>query len=98
MIRNVGKKVRITETVEVEKTVTQEKITAIFTRPDSKEIEVTLGLLDEGGAEIAKKFISIASQDYDLLFSDDPFFETGKSSGNYRESDLWKVIDKVSNT
>lgn len=95
MIRNVGKKIKRMKYMEVEETVTKEKIVAILQYPEDKTIKVDISLLNSLDELVGERSALIERDNYDLLLSDSDFFEEGKEIGVFRESDLWKLIDQV---
>lgn len=97
MMRNVGKKIKVNKYVEIEETVVKERITSISTRPETREMDITVAFSNEKNESVSEQTISLSGDNYDLLFSEESFFDVGKQLGSYRESDLWKMIDKVSN-
>lgn len=97
MIREVGKTIKIIKQIEVEEIATKEKITAISINPDGKILNVTILLLNGNDQILGERIMTLSKEDYDLLFSKDAYFDEGKQEGSYREIDLWKMIDKVSN-
>lgn len=95
-MRKIGKTITIEKYISVEELAVNEKITEITVTPDDKNIIVVVDSLNAEGEVIYSERIGIAEGDYDLLFSDNPIFESGKQIGSYREVDLWKIIDKLS--
>lgn len=96
MIREIGKIIKISKYVEVEEVVTKEQITAVAINIDNKILNATIVLLNQNNQIVDERLVDISGDNYDLLFSTDVIFEEGKQEGSYRESDLWKIIDRVS--
>lgn len=94
-MRIVGKKIKIMKYMEVEETITKEKITSVLQMTDNKELRITVNLLDENDRLITNKNIEIHGEYYDKLFSDSVDFCEGKQKGSYREEDLWLIIDQI---
>lgn len=95
MIRDIGKKVKVMKYTEVEETVTKEKIISITQLPDEKTVIVDKSLLNLIGEVIQKQTIFIKDDNYDLLYGLSEMFEEGKTTGCFREEDLWIMIDKI---
>lgn len=94
-MRKIGKTIKVEKYISVDELAVNEKIMEMIVTPDNKNMAVTVASLNTEGEIICSERIDISGDDYDLLFSDDPFFETGKQVGSYREVDLWKIIDRV---
>lgn len=96
-MRDVGKKIKVSRYVEVEELVTKEKITTVNNILQTDELSVVIVLINADGVEVDQRLVTLQGADYKLLFSSDAFFDDGKQEGSYREVDLWKMIDKLSN-
>lgn len=95
-MRKIGKTIKVEKYISVDELAVTEKITEMTVTPDTKNIAVVVESLNAEGEVIYSERIDITGGNYDLLFSDDPIFETGKQIGSYREVDLWRIIDKLS--
>ena len=95
MIREIGKTITVSKTVEVAELVNREKILSILNDVENEIMNVSVAFLNTKDEVIQNKVINISGAEYNLLFSEDDIFEEGKQAGSYRESDLWLVIDKV---
>lgn len=95
MIREIGKTIKITKTVEVNEVVNREKILSILHDVENKIMSISVAFLNTNDEIIQNKVVTISGTDYDLLFSENEIFEEGKQAGSYRDNDLWLVIDKV---
>ena len=95
-MRKIGKTIKVEKYISVDELAVTEKITEMTVTPDNKNIAIVVTSLNAEGEVIYSERIDIMGEDYDLLFSDDPIFETGKQIGSYREVDLWRIIDKLS--
>lgn len=95
MIRDVVKTITVSRQVEVNEIVNKEKINAVSINTDNKILSAHVALLNPENLVVQEKMVTVSGKNYDLLFSNDAFFGEGKQEGSYRESDLWKVIDKV---
>lgn len=95
MMRNVGKKITIKKYIDVEETVTMEKITGIYIRPETNGMDINVALVNSAGETVGEETVVLSREDYELLMSDDVMFDDGKQVGSYREADLWKMIDKM---
>lgn len=97
MIRDVGKKIKVNRYVEVEELVTKEKITTVNNILELNELSVVIVSINGDGIVVDQRLVTLRGADYELLFSSDDFFGEGKQDASYREADLWKMIDKLSN-
>ena len=95
MIREIGKTIKITKTVEVNEVVNREKILSILHDVENKIMSISVAFLNADNEIIQNEVVTISGTDYDLLFSENEIFEEGKQAGSYRDNDLWLVIDKV---
>lgn len=95
MIREIGKTITISKTVEVNEVVNREKILSILNDVENKIMSISVAFLNTNDEIIQNKVVTISGTDYDLLFSENEIFEAGKQAGSYRDNDLWLMIDKV---
>lgn len=95
MIREIGKTIRVTKTVEVNEVVNREKILSILHDVENKIMSISVAFLNADDEIIQNEVVTISGTDYDLLFSESEIFEEGKQAGSYRDNDLWLIIDKV---
>lgn len=75
--------------------VATERIIEINENKINNRIIVTYGFYDEQGAMIEQKSCIIQDSLYELIMSDSPDFAPGKPENEYRESDLWYIIDML---
>lgn len=63
---------------------------------DEQSVIVEVVYLDSDQKPISIETQSIDGQYYELLMSESPDFATGKPANEYREADIWHVIDLMS--
>lgn len=63
-----------------------------------KKIEIGVQYLKEDGSFIHSETYLVEGENYTLLMSTDSCFAPGKPENEYREIDLWCIIDKIRNT
>jgi hypothetical protein len=61
----------------------------------SKRLQLTVHLYRADGTLINPETYVIEGEDYTFLMSVDPAFTEGKPEGDYREVDLWCMVDKL---
>lgn len=61
----------------------------------SKRLAFTVNLYREDGSLINPESYLIEGEDYNYLMSVDPAFTEGKPENDYREVDLWCMVDKI---
>lgn len=83
--------------MDVEEVIVKEKVVRITELPEARLMEVSIALINKDDVVIKEDSLEIIGADYELLFSESTEFDEGKQQGSYREVDLWKMIDKVSN-
>lgn len=95
MSRSVDKTITLTvETTEI-KTVVSQSIVSIHENKNSQTINVIVESYSEDGALLDSAFMKIAGDNYELIMSASPSFAPGKPENEYREIDLWHIIDKI---
>lgn len=95
MIREIRQTITISKTVELDEIVNREKILSILNDVENKVMSISVAFLNANDEIIQNKVVTISGTDYDLLFSENEIFKTGKQKGSYRDDDLWLMIDKV---
>lgn len=70
----------------------------VFYSEDKVErcVFVRVSYYDENGKSLSTERYNITEENYDLLVSESPEFAPGKPANEYRENDLWYVIDLMS--
>ena len=95
IMRTSNKEFQKADTVITTKQAVSEEITAIKELKPSKYVEVTTDFKDSTGAVIHTDTTIIRDEKYDLLMSESPPFAPGKPALEYREVDLWHIIDMI---
>lgn len=74
---------------------THEEIVSTSYDKIAKRLELTVHLYRGDGSFINGESYVIEGDDYAFLMSADPAFSEGKLENEYRESDLWCMVDKI---
>lgn len=93
-MRSINKSFTKTEIIEKPVVATKEEIIRINEDKIVKEIIVSVNFKDNNEL-ISNETIKIDNEMYDLLMSESPDFAQGKPLNEYRESDLFYVIDLI---
>ena len=75
--------------------LTGEEITVINEYKELGTISIVVSYKTSDGITISKDDYQISGEDYDLLMSQSPDFAPGKPENEYREVDLWFIIDLI---
>jgi hypothetical protein len=95
-LRLTNKIITKTEIVPVTKTAVKEELSEIYENKTNQVINVTISYFDANGDDIDFKQLAIEGDDYYLLMSANPTFAPEKPENEYREVDLWYIIDQIS--
>ncbi len=76
-------------------TITTERMLFISEDKTAMQIVATYGLYDSKDTLIEQRSCVIQGDHYSLIMSKSPSFAPGKPENEYRETDLWHVIDMV---
>jgi len=85
----------ITQTVEQSVSSATEEITTIVEDKSKSYINVGITFKDSDSNTIGTENVMIVGDHYTLLMSANPEFATSKPENEYRESDLWYIIDLI---
>lgn len=94
-MRNVNKPITINEYRETVKIATKQEIIAISEDKNLKTINVKANYYDESGEFVSESNFIIEGDAYDLIMSEAPTFAPNKPLNEYREEDLWHIIDTL---
>lgn len=83
------------EYVTTTRTAASEYIVVCYENKDNKYVSVVVNYLDENNIVIGEKRFDITGDHYDLLMSESPDFAPGKPLNEYREVDLFYIIDLI---
>lgn len=92
-MRASNKEVTHSVYTSVTKKASTEELIVISEYKQEKRIKVTVGYFEEDGRLMDQVEVVIYDEYYEMLMSDSPNFASGKPLNEYRESDLWYVID-----
>lgn len=97
-LRNINKVFKQCVLQEVDKMASIEEITLINENKSLEEIEVMVKYKDISGNVIGNDRYYIKEDNYTLIMSQSPNFAPNKPINEYREIDLWYIIDLIRNT
>ena len=79
----------------IEGLITNEEVLTEIKNRTLKYIEVEIAQYDSDLYEVAKQRYTIDGDKYELLMSESPDFAPGKPKNDYREDDLFYIIDLI---
>ncbi|CDN44187.1 hypothetical protein [Paenibacillus sp. P22] len=94
-MRLVKKTINVQQVTNVAKPIRYEDIRTTFLNKNEQYVVVEIALLDENQVIATTKRYEITGDDYNLLMSASPDFALGKPAGEFREVDLWYIIDQI---
>ncbi|WP_312093805.1 hypothetical protein [Niallia sp.] len=86
---------QIPKTVMENKLAVKEELNSICEYKDQKSVSIDVYYRDSNDKVIGTQSYAITGEKYDLLMSESPDFAVGKLQNEYRESDIWYVIDLI---
>lgn len=84
-----------TRLVEVPVKAVNEEFHYINEFKTDKYIDVCTVYLDSEGNAVKYSYYKVDGENYDYLMSQSPDFANGKPENEYREEDLWYIIDLI---
>ncbi|MEK4328907.1 hypothetical protein MKX70_24010 [Paenibacillus sp. FSL R7-0312] len=97
-MRSSNRYVTLTESVKKQVEVSTEEFYVINENKGSRIVDVTIALKSADGTVLTHEYYQVRGQHYDLLMSESPDFAPGKPPNEYREADLWHIIDLIRET
>lgn len=97
-MREVSKTVNVSKTVQEAIVVTREEIISILDDKTNKHIHVKINLVDASSNTVLIEEYGIDGDKHSLLMSANPSFAPNKPENEYREEDLWYIIDLIRGT
>lgn len=94
-MRTTNKEFDVTETTTVTRPASYEQIQRIVEDKWNKNVSVETAYFDEADNLLSSDNIVISGENYNLLMSANPSFAPEKPANEYREVDLWYIIDLV---
>lgn len=94
-MRTVNRTISIEQTSFIEASIVTESILSISEDKDKKQIVIITDLIGADGVKIKDELYCISGSNYDLLMSANPTFAPNKPMNEYRENDLWYIIDLI---
>lgn len=94
-MRTINKTYTINKVVTETVTAVREDIVTYSVDREQKFVYVKTSCKDVDNNEVDSQELKIIGENYDLLMSESPDFAQGKPENDFRECDLFYVIDKV---
>lgn len=94
-MREVAKVIQTTEYTVVNKEIKNEEFVSIYENKSLAEIVVSINQFNSNGEISAVKELKINGDNYTMLMSEKPEFAPNKPANEYREEDLWYVVDLI---
>jgi len=91
--RSIEKTIQTTTETVVNSTAVTEEITNIIRNLSMKVVNVQVTYYDSSGNALSYENYNISGDNYTLLMSESPSWASGKPSGEYRQDDLWFLMD-----
>ncbi|MFD2702800.1 hypothetical protein ACFSVM_20375 [Paenibacillus shunpengii] len=95
-MRESEKTIKVTRATEINVPVAFEALEEIYESKPQSRIDVRIAYYDGTGGVLQSFNVTISGEHYHLLMSESPEFAPGKPANEYREIDLWKIIDQLS--
>lgn len=87
--------VQLSKAITVTDQATSENIVSIYERKRAGDILVGVEYINAAGDVIKEGTYEIRGDKYELLMSANPPFAPNKLRNEYREEDIWYVIDQI---
>lgn len=94
-MKNSNRKINVKVWTDVEQSVAYEVIQVIHENKIMKTISLEIEYFDDEMMPIFKEQKLIEGDFYHKLMSESPEFAPGKPENEYRELDLWYIIDQI---
>ncbi len=94
-MRSTQKEISKTQTSTITVVATSEAIVNIIEEKKNRIVYVVTEYLEHNGNVIGEESTIITESDYDLLMQESPEYAPQKPFNEYRESDLWHIIDLI---
>lgn len=95
-MRSSNRVIKVATSIVNDVSVSYEDFIEIYETKLLKKIDVRIGYFDKDNNLLDGVNTAITEGYYDLLMSESPDFAPGKPLNEYRETDLWHVIDLIS--
>jgi hypothetical protein len=96
-MRTISKEITKMQAVPCKFFATYEEIVSIKENKQLKYVEVGTMYRDSNGDALKDETTGITGVHYDLLMQANPSYAPNKPQNEYRESDLWHIIDLIRN-
>lgn len=94
-MRLTTKIIKIPKTILEEVEIINEELAFIAENKEHRQITVKVSLLDNRGEIRGAEDYEVSGDYYSLLMSANPEFAPNKLANEYRESDIWYIIDLI---
>lgn len=95
MIRECNREIYFNKMIIVSELIKSETIVSIFENKKAETVEVVVDCYNEKNEFIKDEQYLIKGEKYDLLMSANPDFAPNKLENEYREADLWHIIELI---
>jgi hypothetical protein len=94
-VRSIRGTVTVSEIIENNIPVVSEEFITINENKQSEIIQVFISVKSADGTVVKEEGYQIFGDEYKSLMSESPSFAPGKPANEYREVDLWHIIDSI---
>ncbi|WP_419885176.1 hypothetical protein [Paenibacillus sp. B-A-8] len=94
-MRGINQEITVTKESTITYTATSERIVGINENKNSQVVYVQIELSSSDGTVLKEESLVITDADYDLLMQGNPSYAPQKPVNEYRESDIWHIVDLV---
>ncbi len=95
-MRETNKVIAQTTMNTVDVSINNERFLTIYENKEYEIINVTVGYYHDDDL-ISKEMLEISGGYYEMLMSPFPAFAPGKAKNEYREEDLWYIVELIRN-
>lgn len=78
-------------------TASKEDLKVVNKNKEDKVIDIIVAFKDSSGSLLGEENLFITGDHYELLMSENPEFAPNKPLNDFREDDLWYIIDMIRN-
>lgn len=94
-MRSINKEITVTKETTITYTASSERIVGINESKNSQVVYVQIELSSNEGTILREDGVVITGADYVLLMQGNPPYAPQKPINEYRESDIWHIVDLI---
>ncbi|MEM5592712.1 hypothetical protein AAHH67_15085 [Niallia circulans] len=95
-MRSINKEIKLTKQIIVTDIAINEDFRTILKDKYNKVVTVEVVTQNKDGVVVTEnEYYDITGDNYDLLMSESPDFAPNKPVNDFREEDLWFIIDRI---